>query len=727
MKLHLPRLLAAAVLASLVAVPAYTAEIPDEYKDKTVRVSDADYLADYASNASTDYVAFLLGMDIEVPSDISLSGGNLYFTSRNAQLPVSLAFTGSDSAALTDLSSLVFDTLSGLSFTSYKKGAISTSGNLIIQNVNDGVEDSENPDVFFSGNSASSSSYYGGGAICTRGGDVRITGNGDVYFAGNTATASSSSYGGAIGADSVRITGNGDVLFMGNSVSSSGYSYGGAIRAGSVSITGNGDVTFTGNTSRSSVDNSYGGAIYGNYNSTIVLSNNGSVVFEGNTASGSGGAIYVCYSDFTLSNNESTIELSNNGSVVFAGNTARATSAYASGGAIYGEEFSTIELSDNGNVVFEGNTASSTSAYAGASGGAISGQGCTIELSNNGSVVFAGNTASSTSAYAGAFGGAIYTYGYCNLSIRNNDSVLFEKNAEISDGTYRLRSIYAADCGDIISLSAAAGRSIEFRDSVYIASCFSVNLNADYGDTRQQGDIIFTGKYAEQHLNELLKAADAGRTATAQEILNSRTTEVNALTYLYGGRLRVEDGAIYQGQGITVHEGSDATVLVKDATLSHEGYALTFNAGTTLQVEGESLIVGDVLMMAQSVLNLEGETTINGALTLGLGMQLAGNILAEVQNLQVGESLTLVSGLESLAVQTQNLMRSVEYTTVMDGYEVQASEYFSNLAGNTGLVMRYDSEAGTVSICNTPAVPEPTTATLSLLAFAALAARRRRK
>ena len=132
MKLHLPRLLAAAVLASLVAVPAYTAEIPDEYKDNTVLVWDADYLADYASNASTDYIAFLLGMDIEVPSDIRLDGGNLYFTSRNAQLPVSLDFTGSDSSALSNQSSLVFDTLSGLSFASYKGRAIYASGNLVI-------------------------------------------------------------------------------------------------------------------------------------------------------------------------------------------------------------------------------------------------------------------------------------------------------------------------------------------------------------------------------------------------------------------------------------------------------------------------------------------------------------------------------------------------------------------------------------------------------------------
>lgn len=56
---------------------------------------------------------------------------------------------------------------------------------------------------------------------------------------------------------------------------------------------------------------------------------------------------------------------------------------------------------------------------------------------------------------------------------------------------------------------------------------------------------------------------------------------------------------------------------------------------------------------------------------------------------------------------------------------MDAAEYFSNLFDNTGLVIRYDSEDGTVRIIQT--IPEPTTATLSLLALAALAARRRRR
>ena len=58
------------------------------------------------------------------------------------------------------------------------------------------------------------------------------------------------------------------------------------------------------------------------------------------------------------------------------------------------------------------------------------------------------------------------------------------------------------------------------------------------------------------------------------------------MTNLHGGRLRVEDGAIYKGCGITAHAGSDAIMRVQNAELDHSGYRLTFNAGTTLELAG---------------------------------------------------------------------------------------------------------------------------------------------
>ena len=307
------------------------------------------------------------------------------------------------------------------------------------------------------------------------------------------------------------------------------------------------------------------------------------MTFSGNTASSDssayGGAI--CGSG--------DISLSNNGSVTFSGNTASSYSA-ALGGAIRGS--GDISLSNNRSVTFSGNTASSSGSYA--YGGAIYGD--TITLSNNGSVTFSGNTASGSSR---AYGGAIYASG--DLSIRNNDSVVFYQNAEVVSGTYRLRSIYAGGSGDTISLSAAAGKSIEFRDSVRIGSGSTVNLNADYtyldeaGESvtiKQKGDIIFTGATTEADL-----LAVKGSAGTAEEILESRTTEVRSLTNLYGGRLCVEDGAIYKGYGITAHEGSDSTIRVKDAELNHAGYNIILNSGTSLELEGENKITAHSLVL----------------------------------------------------------------------------------------------------------------------------------
>ena len=393
--------------------------------------------------------------------------------------------------------------------------------------------------------------------------------------------------------------------------------YGGAIsgdNSSTITLSDNGSVTFSGNTA------SNGGAIYGDDYSRITLSGNESVTFSGNKASDCGGAI--------SGNNSSTITLSGNGRVTFSGNKASDR-----GGAISGDNSSTITLSGNGSVTFSGNRAFSSGTYSSYTyGGAIyGGSSSTIALSDNGSVEFSGNKAFSSDAY----GGAIFAYG--NLNIRNNDSVLFEKNAEIREGTYRLRSIYAGGSGDAISLSAAEGKSIEFRDSVYIASGSTVKLNKDYTDAdgvvhKQTGDILFTGKYTETHLNELLAAAGENRTATAQEILDSRTTVVNAMTYLYGGRLRVEDGAVYKGQGITAMEGSASTVLVKDATLNHAGYDLVFHPGTSLELVGDNAVSANRLQMhtgSSLVFRENASMALDGVLNL----QGTGTLLLEDGNL----------------------------------------------------------------------------------------------
>ena len=479
-----------------------------------------------------------------------------------------------------------------------------------------------------------------------------------------------------------------------------------------------------------------------------------------------GGAEYQNYAGVSLENISAVdnggaisgdeVTLSNNGSVIFEGNTASDayttsfSSGGASGGAICGGSNSTITLSDNGSVEFSRNTASSIGSVVCSYGGAIYGDSSsTITVSNNGSVTFSGNVASGSSVVRG---GAIYTYG--NLSIRNNDSVSFYQNAERIGSFYRLRSIHAV----VVSLSASAGKSITFRDSICISSTFK--LNEAYEGMPQQGDIIFTGATT---VDDLL--AVKGSAGSAEEILASRTSEVNTMTNLYGGRLRVEDGAIYQGQGITVHGGSEATVRVKDAELSHAGYTLEFNAGTALEVAGDSTIRGHVALLKGSEFKLEKGATLNlydtgdaaltvggrawleGASTLNADLTLSEGAVLDVVFLDAGA--VAVNGVLTFGGQIslgENLLATLEEklsregrVTLFSGLEdvdwsavtgeclterIWVGQLISNVEDSQNYCLHYVAGTGILMI---EVVPEPATVTLSLLALTALAARRRRK
>ena len=561
----------------------------------------------------------------------------------------------------------------------------------------------------------------------------------------------------------------------------------------------------------------FGGALYGAQDSVIRIGDNaGGVELDNNVASASAKA-------FSWAWQKGAPDL-------YAKATATAAAAaYSHGGAVAGDAGSVIEIVGNsGEVSISGNSAvahsdtrvesyhvdiSSAGDYtilngvrvARAYGGAIyGGSGSDINIcGNSGGLAIAGNSVESTHsgwnlygvhvesglpyepalglcAYVEtlALGGAIYSEG--SVAIRNNGDVLFSGNYERSSYAsiaYQLRSIYLNSSSEdaAFHLSAAAGKSITFEDSVYVASgadngTVDVVFNSSYTDAfgtpvAQTGDIVFTGAATVESLYK----AKGNVNGTKQEILASRTSEVNAMTNLYGGRLRVEEGAIYQGQGITVHEGSKATVRVKDAELSHVGYELEFNAGTALEVAGESTIRGQVNLKEDSVFKLElgavlclhetagadaatltvngsallsgsatlnagltladgatldmenldaGAVTLNGALTFGEQVTIGDNLLALLEDIKTqAEGVALFTGIDSLTLpQTA--------TTTTSG-RVWAGVVFSNLASNQNYYLVYQADTGTLSIVYT--VPEPAAATLSLLALAALAARRRRK
>ena len=379
--------------------------------------------------------------------------------------------------------------------------------------------------------------------------------------------------------------------------------------------------------SSSSTDSEWvgGGAIYSYgydpeyHDFNVRLERNESVEFNRNTAlHGSGGAILAVYN---------YVDLTGNTNVMF-----RENSAYY-GGAISCLN-STIRLVDNESVIFQENFATGLTAW----GGAIY---CDYVLfSNNDSVIFQGNHASATSD-GGACGGAIRAHGL-GLEIIDNENVAFrgnyEQNGESGSATYRLRSVYLD--GDNLNLIAGNDEKIVFYDTLYAEhstsyshTTLAVNYNADYWDDddnkmhKATGDIVFSGKYAEEDLRELKSDY------TIKELVDSLTTEVYAVTNLHGGRLSIEDGAIYKGNGINVAAGSNAVLHLVNGKLNHVGYDITIGAGATFALEGENSVMAGRMAMADGstlAVNLGKANATTSLLTLSAEWAQEGHLSIDV-------------------------------------------------------------------------------------------------
>lgn len=150
----------------------------------------------------------------------------------------------------------------------------------------------------------------------------------------------------------------------------------------------------------------------------------------------------------------------------------------------------------------------------------------------------------------------------------------------------------------------------------------------------------------------------------------------------------------------TAHE---VTVTVTDT--------LTAGAGATLNA--------NLVMDSGSTLHLDGTLTMGSTVKLVDGTTLKGSIL---DTLYTTGSATLFSGVDEFYVNDIRWTEGDSWSASTDSDKV--TTLFTNLEGQYTYGLSY---AGGNVVLVTPNVPEPATATLSLLALAALAARRRRK
>ena len=147
------------------------------------------------------------------------------------------------------------------------------------------------------------------------------------------------------------------------------------------------------------------------------------------------------------------------------------------------------------------------------------------------------------------------------------------------------------------------------------------------------------------------------------------------------------------------------------------------NVSGTATFGNDVTLNADLVMKTGSSLNMAGAVQMGSDVRLETGLTLTGSLYDNVKSMQAGERVTLFTGVDTLYLgSSPDAATSI---TLSDG--VQAKDYFTNLSDNYFLIYDTTLGEGLGEISIGMVVPEPTTATLSLVALAALAMRRRRK
>lgn len=280
------------------------------------------------------------------------------------------------------------------------------------------------------------------------------------------------------------------------------------------------------------------------------------------------------------------------------------------------------------------------------------------------------------------------------------------------------------------------------------------NLYILSGEQAKEVNVPFAGDGRDRTL--IIATGDNDRystTATLGDHLNLTKQGKGSQTFAGGipdaiGTVKVEGGelAFSNAVALTITDltvKSGATLRIGSSpvqALAEGGSSLvqTFAAdaapatgvratGTVLLEGGSSVVGGGLNLTGTQTLEINdignGTTiTLGGALILPTGgsITLTGDILDTLAGLAKGDTLNVFSGVTSLT------LGDSDYTGVLEAAEAtDLTNYFRGLGIGYQLGYRGAADGGVVYIQKN--VPEPTTATLGLLALAALAARRRRK
>ncbi|MCQ2365585.1 MAG: hypothetical protein MJ056_00275 [Akkermansia sp.] len=321
------------------------------------------------------------------------------------------------------------------------------------------------------------------------------------------------------------------------------------------------------------------------------------------------------------------------------------------------------------------------------------------------------------------------------------------------------------------SAKAGSGMNLVIKDELVASKAV---LDAIFGNTGNAQSATITVDTARAKVKGLTGSGNDARTMQVggTDAEQNRVLEiVGDGNYTYGGKLGAHLDVVHSGSGTQSFGGVDgfngsievqagimqimnaASVNVQDVTVSNgtlgvykDGTVAEANEGTLTIKDTKTLTAGknatlnaNLVMESGSTLDVRGTggagLLMGSEVTLSKGMTLS-DYSSDWASWEIGTTYTLFTGVDGLDIGNGVTTGTMDYTQWVD-----AKEYFDNIKESNRYFLCYGgapdqnaqgvltavNDGSNVGMVYIMTMPEPTTSTLSLLALAALAARRRRK
>lgn len=492
--------------------------------------------------------------------------------------------------------------------------------------------------------------------------------------------------------------------------------------------------------------------------STLNL-NAGTTASLSNLSIGTGASIHV--------DAQSTLNMTSDDSYTVVSETAR-TSGNGFGEASITKDFGSSLVNNGGTITVNGSAATCDGGVVSASGASqtyyINDASADWDVTGATKLVVDTNTTDTPVA----LGDGVYNWSALDIksgavTTAHSNGTGFVQNGDITIGAGASLSVVGAHdafgydnnaCTKSVTLNGAEGAQAQLilaqttDFSVTMKTDLIMNGNAavtgEKGFNTFGGSITVTGTdNSIEHIairnNVTVDVADGGTLTIGsvsqhKDAVNQVLTKTGAGTLTLTGaatlkNIEVQGGSLVLSEATTMtslstSDGGNVTLATADLAVT----ALTMKAGSTLTIgqQEESLVSVQTLtvngaatlnanleLAAAATLHLDGTLTMGSTVELGEGITLEGNLLDSLLDGST-DSITLFSSVDALT------LGGVTYSHPLYGYEVFSNPELGNTP-DAKYVVSYNGSDVKLTV-----VPEPATATLSLLALAALAARRRR-